>query len=123
MFREEWGDVTPSLVRDAFVETLASTFPDYRLSSDEIDRAAGALFRLRETRLALNALPMSRETSDERRELLRTLEEAVTDFSNVMDMDPSEFSESADRASGNSGIDSADDPGYVPDNDFLESRR
>lgn len=122
-FVEEWGEPSPELVRRAFEQALAESFDDYRLSSDEIERASSALYRLREARLALAELPMGPETAERRRTLVETIQEATEAFSDVMEMDPAAFTARADADAGTGGIDRGADPDYVPDADYLERRR
>lgn len=108
-FVAEFGGPTPALVRAQLERALATSFPDRRLSSDEIERAASALFQLRETRMALDALPFDPSTSSERRRLVEQLGRAAAEFSDVLEMDPAEFtarvSGSGNGSFGSGGID------------------
>lgn len=121
-FESEFGAPSPALIRRAFESALAESFPDRRLSSDEVEKASSALHRLRETRIEMRALPMEPEHAEERRRLIDEMNEATRDFEDVMDMDPAEFTETAQESHGGVGIDREVESDYVPDDDFLEPR-
>lgn len=114
-----YGEPTPELVRRELARALDAGFADLRLSPAEIERASDALYRLRETRIALDALPMEPGTAAERRRLVEALGQATSTFRDVTRMDPAEFTARAlaekGGASGGIGIDrdavdAGDDP-------------
>lgn len=108
-FVAEFGGPTPELIRARLEQALETSFPDRKLSSDELERAASALVRLRETRMALDALAFDPSTSNERRRLVEELGRAAADFSDVLEMDPAEFTArvagSGNGSFGSGGID------------------
>ena len=120
---------TPSRdrVKRAFVATIANSFPDYRLSSDEVDRATDALVTLRSTQEALRALPFDPAHSEERRVLVETIGNATSEFSAVLGMDPAEFTAQAAREGGGVDFDhessELDQSGDSLESEFLEPRR
>ena len=111
-------------VKRAFVAAIEESFPDYRLSSDEVDRATDALVTLRTTQEALRALPFDPEHSEERRVLVETIGNATSEFGAVLGMDPADFTARAARTGG--GVDFDDGPidadGSI-ESEFLEPRR
>ncbi|MEZ4334187.1 MAG: hypothetical protein R3F35_20745 [Myxococcota bacterium] len=112
-----YGEPTPELMRRELARALDAGFTDLRLSPAEIERASDALYRLRETRVALDALPMEPDTAAERRRLVEALGEATSTFRDVTRMDPAEFTSRAlaarGGASGGIGIDRDAAPGGV----------
>jgi hypothetical protein len=75
----------------ALAAELAERLPDRKLSSEELDAAAGALLRLRDARRALRELPRTPENAVRRRELGEEMARATEDFEYVMDLDPAAF--------------------------------
>jgi hypothetical protein len=111
---------TRELVRAAIEATIAERFTDYRLSSDELERATDALVELREAQEALRALPMGPETAEERRILVERIGEATSSFNEVLDMDPSDFT--AESVPG-VGVDRFDPNETPPDAEYIEDLR
>ena len=112
-----------SRIRQALTWSLTEHFVDYRLSSDEIDRATDALLSLREAQEALRALPFGPETADERRALVERIAEASSAFEDVLDVDPAAFTaEAAAAGLGGGGIDSFDPQESVPPAEFIGDR-
>lgn len=105
------------LVRASIETAIAERFTDYRLSSDEIERATDALVTLRETQVALRTLPMGPETATERRILVERIGEATSSFSEVLDMDPADFTAEAEPSVG---IDRFDPNELPPEPEFIE---
>lgn len=83
---DERAEIAAALAAD-----LAEHLPDRKLSSEEIDAAAGALLRLRDARRALRELPHTPENATRRRELGEEMARAAEDFEYQVDLDPADF--------------------------------
>jgi len=100
---DEHGAPTPQLVRAALADALARHQPSLKLSSEELDAAASALWRLREARLELRALreaPDSPTASERRRALREAIGRASEDFRYHVEMSPAEFTALAQPGGG-----------------------
>lgn len=85
------GEPTPALVHAALSAAVERHLPDRKLSSDELDAASDALWRLRQARLELLALGDDPARAERRRELVEAIGEATSDFSYHLEMTPSEL--------------------------------
>ncbi len=149
--RERYGEPSPALVHAAVADVVARRFGDRGLDAEQIARASDALVELREARLRLAELPVESRYATERRRLLDRMSSATETFTETLGVDPARFTAIASVSGGSVdgspdsaratardpngegdfdlgsefdvGIDDAHDPDYVPDDDFLESRR
>jgi len=79
-------------MRSTLARTIAREFPHLALSENELDDLASAAFRLRNSQVALRNIPKTVDTIEERAEQRRHLEEAIDDFTYILEMSPAEFS-------------------------------
>ena len=126
-FMEDGGDASlfdeearPSraFMRHAFESAVAESFPDRRLSSDEVERVTDSLMTLRDAKQALRELPFDEEHAEQRRLLIERIGEASSVFRDVMDISPSEFTTGAGP-----GIDRHDADEVIPEPEFLDPDR
>ena len=78
--------------RQTLRTAIESHLPGLSLSTNELDDLARATLRLRAAQTALRTIPRTREHADQRALERRRLEEAVADFTYLVEMTPAEFS-------------------------------
>ncbi len=107
-----------AFMRHAFVSAVAESFPDRRLSSDEVERVTDSLMTLRDAKQALRELPFDEDHAEQRRLLIERIGEASSVFRDVMDIGPSEFT-----AGAGPGVDRHDADEVIPEPEFLDPDR
>lgn len=107
-----------AFMRHAFESAVAESFPDRRLSSDEVERVTDSLMTLRDAKRALRELPPDEEHAEQRRLLIEQIGEASSVFRDVMEISPSEFTAGAEP-----GVDRHDADEAIPEPEFLDPDR
>jgi len=115
---DEGARPSRAFMRHAFESAVAESFPDRRLSSDEVERVTDSLMTLRDAKQALRELPLDEEHAEQRRLLIERIGEASSVFRDVMDITPSEFT-----AGAAPGVDRHDADEVIPEPEFLEPDR
>jgi hypothetical protein len=115
---DEQARPSRAFMRHAFESAVAESFPDRRLSSDEVERVTDSLMTLRDAKQALRDLPPDEEHAEQRRLLVERIGEASSVFRDVMDISPSEFTTGAEP-----GLDHHDADEAVPEPEFLDPDR
>ncbi len=87
-------------VRETLATAIETHLPDLVLSEKELDDLARATLRLRSAQAALRVIPKTREHADRRALERRRLEEAVADFTYLVEMTPAEFTRRVDPEVG-----------------------
>jgi len=80
-----------AIVRSTLAVAIESHLPDLVLSDNELDDLADATLRLRVARARLRSLPKTREQASVRDQTRQDLEEAIVDFTHIVEMSPAEF--------------------------------
>jgi len=115
---DEQARPTRAFMRHAFESAVAESFPDRRLSSDEIELVTDSLMTLRDAKQTLRELPPDEEHAEQRRLLVEQIGEASSVFRHVMDISPSEFT-----AGAGPGVDRHDVDEVIPEAEFLDRAR
>lgn len=106
-------ETTPrALTRSTLAEAIERHLPDLVLSDNELDELADATLRMRDARTRLRAIPKTREQASRRDALRRALEDAIVDFTHVVEMTPDEFTR---RVQPDVGIDVLPGEGATPE--------
>lgn len=85
------SDPSFEFVRKTLATAVEAHLPDLALSDNELDDLAQATLRLRRAQAALRTIPKTREHADQRALERRRLEEAIVDFTYLVEMSPAEF--------------------------------
>lgn len=95
-------DPDPELeaIRSTLSDAIAVHLPRLSLSDRELDELASATRRLRDAQAELRTIPETREYADRRATLNRRLENAVADFTYLVDLTPGEFTRRVAPAEG-----------------------
>ena len=96
------GEVEFALARSTLATAIETALPDRNLSGNELDALAHAALRLRRAQASLRSTPKDQEHADRRAAIQREIEQAVSDFSYLLEMSPAEFTR---RVEPHSGID------------------
>lgn len=88
------------IIRSTLAQAIDARLPELALSTTELDDLAQATSRLRRAQAALRSLPKTREHAERRALERRRLEEAVADFTYLLEMTPAEFSRRVGAGAG-----------------------